>query len=154
MSVLYNCFNEVSQEVIWKVSISTYIKTSFNIYLHYNQSAAPAAATTASADAPNGWQRQCGGDIGGPHSWPRETQIDPAAAGPAASCTQVPAPGAGERRGEGVRSSSLPHNEERPQPHDPLPGWQVLPGWVAEVETRLGVESPAFWLLSACFDCS
>lgn len=119
-----NCLNEISQEVIWKVNIIT----SVHIYLHSNQSAAPAAASTASADAPNGRQRQRGGDIGGPHGRPRETQIDPAAAGPAASCTQVPAPGAGERRGEGVRSSSLPHNEERPQPHDPLPGWQVLPG--------------------------
>ncbi|KAJ8346053.1 hypothetical protein SKAU_G00302460 [Synaphobranchus kaupii] len=68
------------------------------------------------------------GRVDGPHGRPREAQADPAAAGPAAPRPQVPAAGAGQRGGAGVRPPPLPHHEERPQSHDPLPGRQVLPG--------------------------
>lgn len=82
-----------------------------------------AAAGSFSWHGPRGWRR-----VSGSNRRPREAQTHSAAAGPAASRTQVPAAGAGQRGGEGLHSAPLPHHEKRPQPHDPLPGWQVLPG--------------------------
>ena len=99
-----------------------------DIFYFAIRTAAPAAATAAGSDAPVGRQRRCGSDFGRPHSRPGEAQADPAAAGPAASCTQVPATRAGQRGGAGLLPASLPHHEERPQPHDALPGRQILPG--------------------------
>lgn len=61
------------------------------------------------------------------HSRPREAQTDPAAAGFAAPRSQVSAARAGQRRGARLRPPALPHHEERPQPHDALPGRQGLP---------------------------
>ena len=66
--------------------------------------------------------------VSGTYGRPGEAQTHSAAAGPVAPRTQVPATGTGQRGGEGVHSAPLPHHEERPQPHDPLPGRQVLPG--------------------------
>ena len=95
-------------------------------------SPAPAAGSHV---APGRGNQRCARADGRPHSWPGEAQADPAAAGPAAPCTQVPATRAGQRGGEGLFPPSLPHHEERPQPHDPLPGRQVLPGWVSQPHT-------------------
>ncbi len=67
------------------------------------------------------------GRVGGPHSGPGEAQADPAAAGPAAPRPQVPAARAGQRRGAGLCAAPLQDHEECPQPHDPLPGRQILP---------------------------
>lgn len=64
-----------------------------------------------------------------PNGGPWETQVDPAAAGPLAPRTQVPAEGTGQWGSAAVQPSPLPHHEECAQPHDSLPGWQVLPGW-------------------------
>ena len=67
---------------------------------------------------------------GAPHGRPGVAQADPAAAGAAPPRPQVPAAGAGQRGGAPVQPAPLSHHEERPQPHDPLPGRQVLPGCV------------------------
>ena len=57
---------------------------------------------------------------------PGEAEDDPAAAGAAAARAQVPAARAGERRGAAVHAASLPHDEERPQPHDDVHRRKVL----------------------------
>lgn len=77
-----------------------------------------------------GWAQCRGGGSrhSAPYSRPRETEADPAAAGPLAPRAQVPAQGAGQRGSAAVQPAPLPHHEERAQPHDSLPGWQVLPG--------------------------
>lgn len=64
------------------------------------------------------------------HSWSREAQTHPAAACSPSACSQVPAPGAGQRGGEAVQPPPLSDNEECPKPHDTLPVRQVLPRWV------------------------
>lgn len=48
------------------------------------------------------------------HSWPWEAQVDPAATGTPASCTQVPKTGAGQRWSPAVQPAPLPYYEERP----------------------------------------
>lgn len=42
----------------------------------------------------------------------------------------MPAAGAGQWWSPAVQPAPLSHYEERPQPHDSLPGWQILSGWV------------------------
>ncbi len=104
-----------------------------------------AAAGSVGRHGPRGWWR-----VSGPNGRPREAQTHSAAAGPVAPRTQVPAAGAGQWGGEGLHTAPLPHHEERPQPHDTLPGWQVLPGWVKVLyfqSTRLAwIQILNFWL--------
>lgn len=113
--------------------------------------AAPAAASAAGGDAPSSRRWRWGSVFGRPHSWPGEEEADPAAAGTAAPCTQVPATRAGQWRGEGLRPPSLPHYEERTQPYDPLPGRQVLPGWVAALESKFKLSWNHWLCLYSCF---
>lgn len=82
--------------------------------------AAPAAAGVGGDGGRSGCVRR-------PHGRPGEAQADPAAAGSAAPRPQVPAARAGQRRGASLCPAPLQDHEERPQPHDTLPGRQILP---------------------------
>lgn len=85
--------------------------------------AAPAPAAAAGVGGDGGRS----GRVGGPHGRPGEAQADPAAAGSAAARPQVPAARAGQRRGASLCAAPLQDHEERPEPHDALPGRQILP---------------------------
>lgn len=91
----------------------------------YTLAVPDAAAGSINGHGP--WSRWC---VRRTNSRPWKAKTHSAAAGPAAPRTQMPAARAGKRRDEGLYSASLPHHEERTQSHDPLPGRQVLPGWV------------------------
>lgn len=66
------------------------------------------------------------------HSWSWEAQANSAAAGAPSSCPQVPTAGAGQRWSSAMQPAPLSHHEKCPQPHDSLPGRQILSGWVKE----------------------
>ena len=81
-------------------------------------------STTAPSKPP--WRR-------GPNVGSREAKADSATTGLVTARTQVSAEGegAGCKRGlPTVHPPSLPHHEGRPEPHDRVQGWEIMPMWV------------------------
>lgn len=94
--------------------------------ISFSPSSGPAAGSPgpASWDGASGFSRN---GVWSTHGRSRKAQTHPAAAGSPLARSQVPAARAGQRGGAAVQPPALPHHEECLEPHDTLPGWQILP---------------------------